>query len=131
MGVNVQHLEGPNGKFPGRNNSLTNSEHAMVNQTSRREFTTYEKVLNECVHPNPNPHPCQQVEWRLQDRFEIDKLPHRICFALHEIQNPIDLLRSEMMTVTGVIIARMRRKQFRTTEVAPVRPPSTYIPFPT
>lgn len=32
-----------------------------------------------------------------------------------------ELLRSEMMTVAGVIIARMRREQFRTTEVAPVR----------
>lgn len=109
-------------RFSGyKQEPLPNSKHGIADRAFCSEFTSYEKILHEYFCPGYNTDPCVQMDWMLRQRFETPNLPHRICFSLHEIENVSGLLRSEMMTVVGMMIAKMRRKQFKKAEVTPVR----------
>jgi len=65
--------------------------------------------------------PTRQSSWRLLEVFTTtNSLPHRSCIACHEIMDVTGIVRSEIMILTGLMIARMRSKTHLDHEVFPV-----------
>lgn len=68
------------------------------------------------------PDPRHQRDWRMDDLFVAEGLPHRSCISLAEVQDVQGLVRSEMMTVTGMMVSAMREDQTDEITAMPVSP---------
>lgn len=65
--------------------------------------------------------PTRQSNWRLLDVFATtNRLPHRSCIACHEIMDVTGIIRSELMILAGLMIARMNDNTHLKHEVFPV-----------
>ncbi len=87
---------------------------SLVQQTKQ-----VEKLLCE----NGNRHetdPTRQYDWNAFGVHETEHLPHQLAMSMHEVPNVQCLLRSEMMIVVGLILARLRRKRFPKHDIFPV-----------
>jgi hypothetical protein len=64
--------------------------------------------------------PTKRTEWGLSQLYEANNgLPHIVCTAYHEINQVTGPIRSEIMTLTGVM-GRMQRKKSPNHNIIPV-----------
>lgn len=64
--------------------------------------------------------PRLQFDWRIEDHFAAEGFPHRSCVSRAAVPDVTGLTRSEMMIVTGMMIAAMREKGNQRALVVPV-----------
>ncbi len=103
---------------------MSNPRSAVCAATTKYMFHSlngsYERWLGEQTHPDPGTAPTRQYEWSLNGVLEAKGYPHLICFACHEVPNTTGLIRSEMMILTSLMIAQMRRTMDNLHETYPV-----------
>ena len=87
-----------------------------------RQRSSIERKLHESGVGNSSD-PTRRL---LEGIFETKSLPHQICICKHFLPNVQGPIRSEMMIITAVIFARMRKTRFEDQETFPVG----YSPFP-
>jgi hypothetical protein len=84
----------------------------------------YERRLSEHRILDGSLNPTTRNEWYLTGVLEAEGYPHQTCFPCHEVQNITGLIRSEMMTLTSPMIAKMRRTMVNLHDSYPVSPSS-------
>ena len=71
------------------------------------------------IDPDPSD-PKRQCRSNVSHHFVAEGFPHRSIVALAGVPNVKGLVRSEMMTVTGMMISAMREKEKKDITIVPV-----------
>jgi hypothetical protein len=107
---------------------IGSSRHLSLTFSYRSYKSTYQKLLyeNDC---RDDTNPRRRFQWRLQDHLVAEGFPHRSYISLAEVPDVQGLIRSEMMSVTGMMVSAMREKRNEDITIMPVSKNSTYLPM--